>query len=59
MQRRWAAIYIAFFLVMAAAAFSIRRFAPGTQPDGLIYVIIFSLGSAFLIAALAFMPRRG
>lgn len=59
MQRRWAAIYLAFFLVMAAGAFAIMQFAPGEQPDGLIYVIIYSLGSSFLIAVLAFMPRRG
>jgi uncharacterized Zn-binding protein involved in type VI secretion len=27
--------------------------------SGLMYVILFSLGSAFLLAAMAFMPRRG
>ena len=27
--------------------------------SGLTYVILFSLGSAFLLAAMAFMPRRG
>lgn len=59
MQRRWATIYIAFFLVLAAAAVAIDRFASGTEPAGPTYVLIFSLGSAFLIAALAFLPRRG
>lgn len=58
MQRRWAAIYLAFFLVMAVGAFSLRRVAAEPQP-GLTYVIIFSLGAAFLITTLAFMPRRG
>ena len=27
--------------------------------SGLLYVVVFSAGSSFLLAALAFLPRRG
>ncbi|RRJ32506.1 hypothetical protein [Halocatena pleomorpha] len=61
MQRRAAATYLLFFLVIGIGAYAIRTMAnvPAGRAGGLGAVAVMSLLAGILIIGLSYLPVRG
>lgn len=61
MQRRAAAAYFLFFLVLSIGAYSMNTMAkvPAARSDGLMAVTVMSALTAILLLGLSYLPVRG
>lgn len=59
MQRRAAAVYAAFFLIVAAVAGAYGLLFQGVVADRAMGIVLLSVLTALALASLSFIPTRG